>query len=121
MIAVTARGTAVRSMSFSTWWGPNQALSRVIRIPSAIATSSIIQALRGEPGEEAHHQDERDQDERPRPRLAVPVVERGDRVGEDLERERGDRLVEAVVPEAVAEGGEEERRRLSRDAGDRHH
>src|SRR3989441_8044222 len=52
--------------------------------------------------------------------LAVPVVEGRDRVGEDLERQRGDRLIEALVPEAVAEGREEQRRRLPRHAGDRH-
>src|SRR2546427_7553917 len=112
MIAVMPPGVTDRSMSLRTWWAPNQAFSCLTRMLSAIRSPRrAVAAARGDPGRQADHEHQADQDQGAGPGLAVPVVVRRDRVCEDLERKGRDRLVESVVPEPVAEGGEEERRR----------
>ena len=62
-------------------------------------------------------EDQSHEDQRAGPGLAVPVVVGRDRVGEDLQGQRRDRLLQVVVPEVVAQGGEEQRRRLARRCG----
>ena len=62
-----------------------------------------------------------DEHQRAGPRLPVPVVVRRDRVGEDLHRQRRDRLHEGGAEEPVVERGEEQRRRLPGDARERQH
>src|SRR5256712_10255781 len=122
MIAVTALGAIASPMSRRTWRVPNQALRSLTRIPSAMPSPHrAVAAARRDSRRETDQEDQGDQHQRAGPRLAVPVVEGRDRVREDLERERGDRLIEALVPEAVAEGPEEQRRRLARPPGHGHH
>src|SRR5450759_587813 len=65
---------------------------------------------------DADYQNDRDQYERPGPRLPVPLVVWADRVIEDLERERRDRLTQRCRPELIAERSEEKRRRLAGDS-----
>src|SRR5689334_640206 len=67
---------------------------------------------------EAHDEDEREEHERARPGLRVPVVIGALGILEDLQGECGDRLVRRQGPEPVAERGEEQWRRLAADAGD---
>src|SRR5438105_334102 len=106
MIAVTALGAIVRSMPWSTCSPWNHALSEPTRMPSIMRSPrSAEAAARRQPGRQAHHEHHPDEDEGPGPRLAMPVVVGRDRVGEDLQRQRGDRLVEPMVPEPLAEGG----------------
>src|SRR5207249_8681836 len=62
---------------------------------------------------------DREQHERGRPGLAVPVVVRSDGVREDHDGEGRGGLQPAGTPVAVAEGGEEKRCGLARDAGER--
>ena len=65
--------------------------------------------------------DQNDQHQRAGPRQTVPLVVGRDGVDVDLQRQRGDGLVEFEAPELVAEGGEEQRRGLSGDAGEGQH
>ena len=51
----------------------------------------------------------------------MPVVVGRDGVRVDLQRQRGDGLVEPLVPESVAERGEQQGRGLPRDPRHRHH
>src|SRR5262245_43911166 len=91
-------------------------------MPSPIPTSACDRSAAGrEPRGEAGEKDKPNQHERTSPRLPMPVVVRGDGVGIDLERERGDRLVEPLVPEPVAERREQQRRGLTCDPCDRDH
>src|SRR5271154_5625954 len=62
---------------------------------------------------------EQQQHERARPRLPMPVVVRRNRVGENLQRHRGDGFGQIVRPKTVAERGEKKRRGLARDARER--
>ena len=64
-------------------------------------------------------QDERDEDQRAGPGLTVPVLVGRDGVGEDLNGERRDRLVEPRREEPVVERGEQQRRGLAGDARQR--
>src|SRR6516225_5102058 len=122
MTAVTAFGAIVTPMPRRTCVVPNHALRSRTTIPSAMLLSYPREAAaRDDAGREAHHEDQADEHERARPGLAVPVVVRCDRVREDLQRERRDRLIQSLMPEAVAERREQQRRGLARDAGDRHH
>src|SRR5215510_9266653 len=122
MIAVTALGAIVTPIPRSTWALPNHALRSRTTIPSAMFLSYPRDAAaRCHARRQAYHENQGDQHERPRPRLAVPVVIGRDRVRKDLERQRRDRLVESVVPEAISERREEQRRRLAGDARDSHH
>src|SRR5512139_2872472 len=112
--------TVFRPMSItmfrSTWWSPNQALKDLTSIALSIALSILLLSRpREKPPAHAQDQDHEDQDDGARPRLVVPVLVRRDRVGEHLERDRGDRLVEPRLPELVPQGGEQERRRLPDD------
>ena len=59
------------------------------------------------------------QDQRAGPGLAMPVVVGRNGVGENLQRQRGDRFGQIVIPKAVAEGGEEQRRGFAGDARQR--
>src|SRR6266568_5725864 len=58
-----------------------------------------------------------DQDQRPGPGQAVPVVVGGDGEVEYLQRQGRHRFRQFPAPELVPQGGEEERRRLPGDAG----
>src|SRR5688572_26631479 len=109
MIAVTwLEGTSIET-SRTACVSPNQALSETVRIahtapseaptispPSRSVTRSVMPAAvpcaRDHAGDEADHQHQRDEHQCAGPRLGVPVVVGADRVGEDLQRERGDRL-----------------------------
>src|ERR1700730_12356863 len=71
---------------------------------------------RCEASRKADDQNDRDQHERAGPRLPVPLIVCVDRVGEDLERERRDRLTYRCRPELVAECREEKRRRFAGDS-----
>src|SRR2546425_5096723 len=105
MIAVTALGAIASPMPCSTWTSPNQALRSLTRIPSATPSPHrAVTAARRDPRREADQEDQRDQHQGPRPRLAMPGVEGRDRVGEDLERQRGDRLIGALGPEGGGGG-----------------
>src|SRR3989442_7575540 len=100
MIAVTALGAIASPMPCSTWTSPNQALRSLTRIPSAtLSPHRAVTAARRDPRREADQEDQRDQHQGPRPGLAVPVVVRRDRLSEDLDRQRGDRLIEGPGPE----------------------
>src|SRR3989449_8820683 len=110
MIAVTALGAIASPMSRRTWRVPTQALRSLTRIPSPmLSPHRAVTAARRDPRRETDQEDQGDQHQRAGPRLAVPVVEGGDRVGEDLERQRGDRLIEKLGPETVAESREKQR------------
>src|SRR6476646_10325071 len=65
---------------------------------------------RHEPRGDADDEDDRNQYERTSPRLLVPFVVRADRVVEDLERQRGDRLTQTRRPELIAKSRKEQRR-----------
>src|ERR1700747_282312 len=65
--------------------------------------------------------DETDEYERPGPGQTVPVIIGGECVDVNLQRQRGDRLVETGAPELIAEGGEEQRRSFASDAGKGQH
>src|SRR5215813_8832443 len=122
MIAVTALGAIVTPIPCSTCALPNHALRSRTTIPSAMGLSYPRQAAaRHDAGRQAHQKNQADEHERSRPGLAVPVVVRRDRVREDLQRECRDRLVESLMPEAITERREQERRRLTRDARDGDH
>src|SRR6185312_9061118 len=73
-----------------------------------------------EPRREADDEDEPDEDEGPRPRLGVPIIEWRDRIVVDLRRKGGDRLEGRHRPELIAECGEQEWRRFAGDARHRH-
>src|SRR5512143_78131 len=116
--------TAFRPMSIvmsrRTWWSPNQALNALtsiaLSVAVSIASSILLLSLpREKPSAHAQDQHHEDQHDGARPCLVVPVLVRRDRVGEHLERDRGDRLVEPRLPELVPQGGEQERRRLPDD------
>src|SRR5262245_29834317 len=115
MSAVTAFGAIEMPISCSTWCSPNHALRPLTRMPSAMSPYPREAGARRRARRQTHHEHQADEYERAGPRLAVPVVVGRDRVREDLQGQRRDRLVEPLVPEAVAEGREEQRRRLSRD------
>src|SRR5262249_1189536 len=102
MIAVTALGATVRSTPCSTSDWPNHARSPFTQMPSPMLTSANRRPAPGRHSRgDTGHEDERDQDQRPCPRLPVPVVVRQDGVRVDLQRQGGDRLVEPVMPKAV--------------------
>src|SRR5215472_2299125 len=61
-----------------------------------------------EGSEDVGTQHEGKEHESARPRLAVPVVVGGDRIGEDHDRKRGGRSAPARAPEPVVERREEE-------------
>src|ERR1700745_2787416 len=122
MTAVTALGAMVTPIPCKTCALPNHALRSRTMIPSAMRLSYPREAAaRGDAGREAHHKYQADEHERSRPGLAVPVVVWRDRVREDLQRQRRDRLIESLMPEPVAESREQQGRRLPRDARDRDH
>src|SRR5206468_10286269 len=101
---------------------PNQALSPLTEMPSPMLTSATAQSAPGrEPGRQTGEEDQRDEDEGPGPGLPMPVVVGRDGIGVDLQRQGRDRLVQPLVPEAVAQRGEQERGRLAGDPGRRHH
>ena len=75
-----------------------------------------LEAARCQPREERAGQDDRHQNQRAGPRLAMPVFVRGNRVGEDLHGQRRDRLRYVRAEEPVVERREEQRRRLAGDA-----
>ena len=72
-----------------------------------------------EPRADAQHEDHQDQDQRRGPGVPVPLLVGAGRVGEHRERQRRHRLVQLEAQILAAERGEEERRRLAGDAGDR--
>src|SRR5215213_7874861 len=92
------------------------------RADAASVMATADSSTRHDTREDADHQHETDEHQRARPGLRVPLVVGADRVGEHLQRERGDRLAHLRGPELIAEGGEEQRRRLARHArdGDQH-
>src|SRR6476659_3634691 len=107
MIAVTSLAGNDSETSRTACVEPKYAFNARVSIAGAVvscaagaeatrATASVIRAAvaraHGEPGQDADHEHERDQHERPRPCLRVPLVVRADRVDELLQRERGDRL-----------------------------
>src|SRR5512143_3908706 len=117
MTDVTAFRPMSIVMSRRTWWSPNQAFRALTSIALSIAFSTAFSILlffrpREKPPAHAQDKDHEDQDDGAGPRLVVPVLVRRDRVGEHLERDRGDRLVEPRLPELVPQGGEQERGRL---------
>src|ERR1700736_4975246 len=106
--AVTLRGGAVRSTSSTTLWPPNHAVSfSMLRPPAAGPSTSVGAVTGGATGsdpvaisvfrrahaapEEASHEGEdqhdRDQGQRAGPRSRLCLLEAGDRVGEDLQRQ----------------------------------
>src|SRR5215204_1033179 len=94
--------------------------ARAADAASVMATADA--SARHDARDDADDQHESDEHQRARPGLRVPLVVRADGVGEYLQGERGDRLVHLGGPELVAERGEEQRRRLTRDTcdGDEH-
>src|SRR5688572_22355094 len=139
MIAVTSRSRNAMDTSRTTFEVPNRAESPAVSrrtravavVPQAagrVATegwrgSSVATAAeagaRGETGGNADDKDDPDEDERARPRKGMLRIVWADGVGEDLQRECRDRLVERNRPEAVAKCREEQRRGLAGDARDR--
>src|SRR5512145_714868 len=116
MTEVTAFRPTSIVMSRSTWWSPNHALKPLTSIALSIAFSILLLSRpREKSPARAQDQDQEDQHDRARPRLVVPVLVRRDRVGEHLERDGGDRLVEPRLPELVPQRGEQQRRRLPDD------
>ena len=69
-----------------------------------------------EPAYETYQEDDDDQNERAGPGLPAPIIIRRNCVGEYLQRKGGYRLCKTLVPEPVAESGEQKRRRLSRNS-----
>src|SRR5262249_58418596 len=117
IIAVTALGAIVTPIPRSTWALPNHALRSRTTIPSAMVLSYPREATaRCHTRRQTHRENQGDQHERPRPCLAVPVVIGRDRVRKDLERQRRDRLLGAVAPEAISRPPGEHGRALARDA-----
>src|SRR2546430_16739086 len=51
-----------------------------------------------------------DEHQRASPSLAMPIVIRRNGIGKNLQRKRGDGLVEAVIPKTITESGESKRR-----------
>src|SRR5215470_117868 len=113
MSAVTAFGAIEMPISCSTWCSPNHALRSLTRMPSAMSPYPREAAACRDARRQTYHKHQADENERAGPRLAMPVVVRRDCIREDLQGQRRDRLIEPLVPEAVAEGREEQRRRLS--------
>src|SRR5919202_6808053 len=123
MTAVTARDGKARSTPRTAWTLPNHASSdsaasrtscpapsaaalrgvSVTRGESAGPTCSVAVAMvpraRDEPGRDADDENEPDENEGAGPGEGVPLVIGADGVGEDLQRQRGDRLVGAHRPE----------------------
>ena len=123
MMAVTALGAIVRSIPLQDL-GLAEPRVEVLDVDPVRHGHLIEPPTRppgGEPSGQAGDEHHRDQHERRGPRLPVPVVVGRDGVRVDLQRQRGDGLVQALVPEAIAERREEQRRRLAGDPGDRHH
>src|SRR6266446_3728325 len=132
MIAVAACSAIASSTPWSACVAPNQAsrwrTSSFVRVGATVIAARAVpssyhpEATTGEDAyAEAREPDQRQQHQRSCPRLAMPIVERRDCIGVDLDRQRRDRTGEAVVPILVAERGEEERRCLAGDARDRQH
>ena len=108
-----ARAATARSMSVQdVGRRRTRRCSSSTSMPSAMRATSppLKRPLRDEPRRQADHEHQRDEHERPGPGLAVPVVVGRDRVGEDLHRQRRDRLVQAAwcqkwLPNAVKSSG----------------
>src|SRR5579883_2977968 len=118
---VTARDTASAPVT-----APGPRRSRSGRPDgSSPPVSRLVAARSGKPmsgrkaRDQADEKDEANEDEGAGPGLGVPVVVRADRIGENLQRECGDRLVQRRRPELVSKGGEEEGRGLTGDPGNR--
>src|SRR5215204_1698463 len=129
MIAVTSLARKSSDTSRTAFVAPKYAESARVRIASAgslagARAGAIIGAAAraaddasvmptADPGarrdarEDADHEHETDEHQGTSPGLRVPLVVRADRVGEYLQRERGDRLVYLRGPELVAERGEQ--------------
>ena len=152
MMAVTARAAMSSETFLSTWLSPKKterlrtvravgsprrrfrARRRTLtvgRVGHAFSAHGRDQTLRLEPvarqeaDADVDGQDEQEQDQRARPGLPVPVVVGRNGVVENLQRQRGDGVGQFVRPEAVAEGGEQQRRGFAgharqreQDAGD---
>src|SRR5574338_1414495 len=92
----------------------------VRRSVSIWMVSAMAAALPGgEPGPDAQDQDHHDEDERRRPGIRMPLLERAGGIGVYRERQRGHRLPDAGDEILAPERREEQRRRLAGDAGHR--
>src|SRR5215208_1855505 len=113
--AATARGRAPCEGSGTGGKARWSGFGIVMPVPTSVGGRAEARPG-GETGEEADDEDEGEEDEGAGPGLPVRDVVRADGIGEDLERQRRDGLVEPHRPEVVAERGEEQRRGLARHA-----
>src|SRR3984893_9782253 len=133
--AVTLRGAAARSTSSTTLWVPNHAVSFSMLRPPAAGTTTSADAVMGgatgsepvaisilphahaapeEAGHEGEDQHDRDQGQRAGPRARLCLLEAGDRIGEDLQRQGLHALARVELGEqVVAQSGQQQRRGLA--------
>src|SRR5256885_10316986 len=118
--AVTVCAGNRMDTSFTTARRPYRAVSRTASSWSRASAGGAMTLPNGRARGQSEEEHEAHQDERRGPRQAVPFVERAGRVHEDLERERLHRLHHAGREIQIAQGGEQQRGRLARDARDPH-
>src|SRR5437762_9644306 len=93
MIAVTVWAGNNSEISRTATVRPNSAVSRCVARRAGASAGAI--ALSGGPaGHRGEEQDQSHEDQRGRPRQAMPLVERPGRVREDLQRQRLHRMAE---------------------------
>src|SRR5215208_5561052 len=114
-VVATARGRAPCEGSGTGGKARRSGFGIVMPVPTSVGGRAEARPG-GETGEEADDENEGEEDEGAGPGLPVRDVVRADGIGEDLERQRRDGLVEPHRPEVVAERGEEQRRGLARHA-----
>src|SRR5918994_1952582 len=130
--ACTRLGVKLSDTSFTAVKLPYMALSlsvttRATPLGAAISRSTgglkvssgieTVPPANREPGTETKDEDNHDEDERCGPGIAVPLLVGSGGVGKHGERECGHRLVEIHAEILAAEGREQERCGLARDAG----
>src|SRR3954469_2392938 len=92
--------------------------SRGVRWRKTSVDRATEPGARREPRGDTDDEDDRYEHKGAGPGLLMPGVVGTDGVGENLERQRGDRLTQARRPELVAEGGEQERGGFTGDSRD---
>src|SRR5438105_6561995 len=116
--AVTVWAGKRMETSFTTARRPYRAVRRTVSSRSRASAGGAMALPDGPAGGDAEQQHQRHEHEGRGPREAVPLLERPRSVLIDLMRQGLHRLRDTGREVQVAERGEEERRRLTGDAGD---
>src|SRR5579864_4062915 len=115
--AVAWFAATFRLMSYSAWLLPYQAFKFSTLIPTPMSLCRPESAVTHDVAHSCHCSHNQDnQHQGSGPRLAMPFIVWGNGIHENLQRQRGGRLIVTKAPELVAEGSEQQRRRLSGNA-----